>query len=95
MQIIWLPKAVENLKEIREFIAKDSPNSASKVAESIKETVNLLKDNPYLGKPSLVDGFREKQVVGLPFVIPYKVVDSKIIIVRVFHNKRKPIEWNL
>jgi len=91
MQIIWLPQAVANLKEIRGFIAKDSPNSASKVAKSIKETVNLLKDNPHLGKPSLVGGFREKQVVGLPFVIPYKVVDSKIIIIRVFHNNRKPI----
>lgn len=95
MQIIWLPKAVENLKEIRGFIAQDSPQSAKKVAKSIKETVSLLKDNPNLGKPSLVDGFREKQVAGLPFVIPYKVIDSKMIIVRIFHNKRKPIVWKI
>jgi toxin ParE1/3/4 len=93
MQIVWLPKALENLKEIKEYIDKESPKSAKMVAERIKKTVSLLQENPHLGKPSLVDGFREIQVSKLPFVIPYKVIDDKIIIVRVFHTKQKPIIW--
>jgi addiction module RelE/StbE family toxin len=93
MQIFWLPKALENLKEIKEYIEAESPKSAKMVAERIKKTVSLLQENPHLGKPSLVDCFREIQVSKLPFVIPYKVIDDKIIIVRVFHTKQKPIIW--
>ena len=93
MQIVWLPKALENLKEIKEYIEAESPKSAKMVAERIKKTVSLLQDNPHIGKPSLVDGFREIQVSKLPFVIPYTVIDDKIIIVRVFHTKQKPIIW--
>jgi plasmid stabilization system protein ParE len=109
MQIVWLPKALDNLKEIKEYIDTESPKSAKMVAERIKKTVSLLQENPHLGKPSLVDGFREYevsratlenkkiaseiQVSKLPFVIPYKVIDDKIIIVRVFHTKQKPIIW--
>jgi toxin ParE1/3/4 len=95
MQVIWLPKALENLKEIRKYISKHNPSSAKKVSQEIKQTVTLLKENPHIGKVSLVDGFREKQVARLPFVIPYKVLENKIIIVRVFHNKMKPIEWKI
>ena len=93
MQIVWLPKALENLKEIKAYIDVESPKSARMVAERIKKTVSLLQENPRIGKPSLVDGFREIQVSKLPFVIPYKVIDDRIIIVRVFHTKQKPIIW--
>ena len=95
MQIVWLPRAVENLEEIRSYIAEERPASAEKVAQQIKQTVSLLEDHPQLGKPSLPDGFRELQVAGLPFVIPYKVIGDKLVIVRVFHNKQKPVEWKI
>ena len=95
MKVVWLPKALQNLKDIKEYIDKESPKSAKMVAQKIKKTVNLIQEHPHIGKPSLVNGFREKQVKNLPFVIPYKVVDNTIIIVRVFHNKQKPIDWNV
>ena len=95
MRIVWLPRAVENLEEIRSYIAEERPASAEKVAQKIKQTVALLEAHPQLGKPSLLDGFRELQVAGLPFVIPYKVIGDKLVIVRVFHNKQKPIQWEI
>ena len=63
------------------------------VADEMKKTVLLLQENPHIGKSYLVDGFREIQVSKLPFVIPYKVIDNTIIIVRVFHTKQRPIVW--
>ena len=95
MQILWLPKAVENLEEIRAYIAQERLAAAARVAQKIQQTVAMLKDHPQLGKPSLRDGFRQIQVAGLPFVIPYKVIDGKLVIVRVFHNRQEPIEWDI
>ena len=95
MDIIWLPQAVNNLAAIHAFIAKERPASAEKVAQKIKQTVAMLEAHPQLGKTSLVDGFREIQVANLPFVIPYKVVCNKLIVARVFHNRKSPMQWDL
>jgi plasmid stabilization system protein ParE len=49
MQIVWLPKAVENLKNIQKYIEAENPKSASKVAKQIQKRecppncVNLSK----------------------------------------------------
>ena len=94
MEVFWLPIALENLKEIERYILQNDPGSVKKVAQKIKNTVLLIKEHSFIGKPSLVDGFREIKVANLPFVIPYKVVENKIIIVRIFHTRQKPINWN-
>lgn len=93
MEVVWLPTALKNLQEIKNYIEAESPQSAKIVADQIKKTVSLLQENPHIGKPSLVDGFREMQVSKLPFVIPYKVINNTIIIARVFHTKQKPMIW--
>lgn len=93
MEVVWLPTALKNLQEIKNYIEAESPQSAKMVADQIKKTVSFLQENPHIGKPSLVDGFREMQVSKLPFVLPYKVINNTIIIVRVFHTKQKPIVW--
>ena len=93
MKLVWLPRAIANLDNIRHYIAQENPQAAQKVAGQIQQTVAHLKAHPQLGKPSLVDGFREIQVAKLPFTIPYTVTGDTIIIARVFHNKQKPIYW--
>lgn len=93
MEVVWLPQVLENLQEIKKYIEAESPQPAKIVADQIKKTVSFLQENPHIGKPSLVGGFREIQVSKLPFVIPYKVIDNTIIIVRVFHTKQKPVGW--
>ena len=95
MEVVWLPKAVQNLEEIRAYIAEEHPAAAQRVAQKIQQTVAMLQDHPRLGKPSLRDGFRQIQVAGLPFVIPYKISEDKLIIARIFHNHRRPTDWKI
>ena len=93
MEVVWLPKAVQNLAEIRAYIAEERPAAAQRVAQKIQQTVAMLQDHPRLGKPSLRDGFRQIQVAGLPFVIPYKISENKLIIARILHNHQQPTNW--
>ena len=95
MEVVWLPKAVQNLAEIRAYIAEESPAAAQRVAQKIQQTVAMLQDHPRLGKPSIRDGFRQIQVAGLPFVIPYKISENKLIIARIFHNHQQPTNWEI
>ena len=50
MKIRWSPTAVSDLNSIRDYIARDSPAAARKVAGRIKESVNRLINFPLSGK---------------------------------------------
>jgi plasmid stabilization system protein ParE len=47
MKILWSPTAVSDLESIREYIARDYPWAARKIANQIKESVCRLSNFPY------------------------------------------------
>jgi plasmid stabilization system protein ParE len=55
----------------------------------------LLVDYSHLGHPSAsVDGVYELHVPGLPYLLPYRIVDDRIEILRVFHESQdRPSAW--
>jgi len=89
MQIRWFSDAVSDLIEIHNYIANDKPGAAQSVAERIKHETSLLKENPGAGRPGRVEGTRELVVSGLPYIIPYRVKNNVIEILRVLHAARK------
>lgn len=89
MKIKWFAGAVNDLLEIREYIADDNPTAAQNVAFKIKESVSLLKKHPAIGRAGRVDGTRELVIPDFPYTIPYRVRNGEIEILRVFHNARK------
>jgi plasmid stabilization system protein ParE len=48
--IRWTEQAVEDLREIREFIERDSPRYGRLVAERLFEATSLLEDFPRAGR---------------------------------------------
>ena len=96
MQIKWLIRALENLNDEAEYIAKDDPASAKMVVQKIYTAVSLLSDNPALGHAGRIHGTRELVVPNTRYIIPYrvKVELNQIQILRVFHTSRKsPKRW--
>lgn len=96
MEIKWLKKALRNLDEEAEFIAKDDPTAAKQVVQRIHHTVSLLAANPGLGHVGRVPGTRELVIPNTRYVVPYRVRPrlERIEILRVFHTSRKlPKRW--
>jgi toxin ParE1/3/4 len=89
MRIKWLGDTVNDLIEIRNYIAGDNPNAARNVAERIKKEVAHLKEHSGLGRPGRVEGTRELIISGFPYIIPYRVRNDVIEILRVLHGARK------
>lgn len=85
MIIKWLDDAIDDLQALRQYIAQDKLSAASQVAKRILSTVNLLSDQPSMGRPGRVTGTRELIVPGLPYLIPYRVKKNTIEILRVLH----------
>jgi toxin ParE1/3/4 len=96
MQVKWLRKALQNLDDEAEYIAKDDPASAQLVIQRIFAAVNSLPHNPGLGHAGRIHGTRELVVPGTRYIIPYRVKPrlNQIEILRVFHSSRRlPKSW--
>ena len=96
MEIKWLRKALKNLDQEAEYIAKDDPQAAQLVVQRIHHTVCLLRDNPSLGYPGRLPGTRELVIPKTRYIVPYRVDLRlhRIEILRVFHASRKfPERW--
>ena len=94
MQIRWLRKALDNLDDEAEHIAKDDPQAAQIVVQRIVQTVSLLSENPSLGHPGRIPGTHELVIPKTRYIVPYRVRPrlQRIEILRVFHASRKPPE---
>lgn len=96
MEIKWLRKALLNLDQEAEYIAKENPQAARFVVDRIYHTVSLLTDNPSLGHPGRLPGTRELVIPKTRYIVPYRVRPrlERIEILRVFHASRKlPEQW--
>ncbi len=89
MKVKWVRLALNDLNEVAEFIAQDNPESASRVLKRIWDAVQMLADYPHVGRAGRVLGTRELVIAGTPFIIPYRVAENTIQILRVLHGKRR------
>lgn len=91
MEIRWLRKALRNLDQEAEYIARDDPQAARLMVQRIYHTVSLLSDNPSLGHPGRIPGTHELVVPKIRYIVPYRVRArlKRIEILRVFHASRK------
>ena len=89
MKIKWVRLALDDLDAAGEFIARDNPEAASRVLKKVWEAVQLLAEHPDAGRPGRVPGTREIVIAATSFIIPYRVVENTVQILRVLHGKRK------
>jgi toxin ParE1/3/4 len=86
MQVIWSEQAVADLAEIRQYIARDKPSAARRVATRIKSSVRLLARHPHAGRVGSLPGTREYVIAGLPYIVPYVVEERTVIVLAVNHG---------
>ncbi len=89
MRVKWTRKALDNLDQAIEYIAKDKPNAALNVGLQIWEAAQRLPDQPGIGRIGRVSGTRELIIPGLPYILPYIEKNGIIYILRVMHTSMK------
>jgi toxin ParE1/3/4 len=89
VRVKWLRIALANLDAEAEFIARDNPAAAARVVASIERTVEKLRRHPSMGRPGRVIGTRELVIAGTPYIVPYRVRDDTVEVLRVFHAARR------
>ena len=85
MIIKWLGDAVNDLQSLRHYIAKDDASAARRVVKKILQTIEILSEQPGIGRQGRVVNTRELIISDAPYIVPYRVKNNVIEILRIFH----------
>ncbi len=95
MKVIWFKDAINDLKLLKDYITLDDPQAARLIVSRIKKSVDLLSEQSAMGRLGRVPNTRELVIDKAPYILPYRVRDNKIEILRVLHSSRRwPDEIN-
>ena len=85
MIIRWLDDAVNDLQALRNYIAQDNQIAAKRVVKKILHAIDILSEQPGIGRQGRVSNTRELIISSTPYIVPYRVKNNAIEILRVFH----------
>lgn len=99
MALRWAERARTDVRELRTYIAQDSPYYARQFVARIFRAVDKLVDHPKIGRP-VPEAEREdvRELLVQPYRIIYVVQSTTIHIVTVVHGARdlarmQPAPW--
>ena len=77
------------LREIRDYVARDKPQAAERLALRIVAMVEALRNHPYLGRAGAEPGIREMVIASTPYIILYRVQGERVIISTIWHGAQR------
>jgi len=89
LEIVWSPRALHRLQEIRTYVAKDK-QAASRLAMRIVAVVETLAEHPYIGRAGIAPEIRELVIAGTPYVVLYRVEGRRVVISTIWHGAQRP-----
>lgn len=89
MTVVWSPRAIGHLADLRAHIARERPDAAARTATTLLNAVDRLAALPNLGRPGRVSGTRELVIPSTPYVIPYRLRGERLEIIAVFHGRQR------
>ena len=91
-QVRLLKITEEDFTEIVSYIAADNPSAANTLANKIEKNLELLSDNPKLGRIPRDEEIRNlgyRYIIIQNYTIFYTINERTILIHRILHSARK------
>ena len=85
MRVRWTGKAADDLAQIVEYIRKDNPAAARRVAQAIYKNIAELRAFPRLGRVGLVENTRELVFAPWPYIAVYEIIEDQVQVLRIRH----------
>jgi toxin ParE1/3/4 len=77
MRVRWTGKAADDLRRIVEYIRKDNPAAARRVAQTIYKAIAELRTFPKRGRAGLVENTRELVFAPWPYIAVYEIIGDQ------------------
>jgi len=85
MRVRWTAHAADDLTRIVNYIRKDNPEAARRVAKTIFDGVAGLRTFPQRGRIGLATDTRELIFAPLPYLAVYEISQGQVYILRIRH----------
>ena len=85
----WTRRALMRLDQVGSYIEKEDPQAAARVIARLVSSVDLLTEQPAMGRVGRIKGTRELVFADIPYIIPYRVQPTTIEILTVMHAAQK------
>ena len=89
MRVRWTAPAARALEGIQDYIGKDNPRAAYKVAQRTRVAVAQLEEHPRLGRTGRVRGTYELVIYDVSYIVPYRIMKNEVQILSVYHTSRR------
>jgi addiction module RelE/StbE family toxin len=89
MRINWSKRSLAELGQIADYIAKDNPTAAERVATRIFDRVMSLSSIAERGTPGRIHGTRETFILPWPYFVVYRIVGEEVRILHIRHTSRR------
>jgi toxin ParE1/3/4 len=87
-KVRWTANAANDLASIVNYIRKDNPDAARRVAQTIFDGVSELRAFPSRGRIGMVDNTRELVFAPWPYIAVYEVLEDQVQVLRIRHASR-------
>jgi len=87
-KVRWTANAANDLASIVNYIRKDNPDAARRVAKTIFDGVSELRTFPSRGRIGMVDNTRELIFAPWPYIAVYEVLEEEVQVLRIRHTSR-------
>lgn len=86
MKLYYTPRALRDLKRLRQFIAKKNPLAAQKASQQLKKQIKELTIHPEMGvnHPLIRD---VQDLVAREYTVRYRIVGDTVQILMIWHQR--------
>ena len=91
-KLVIREEAQRDLDEAIDWHKKNKKDRGRKFAVEIKKVLKLLQKMPKM-HGIVIDDVRRATVKGSRYVILYRVTDTEVIVISIFHASRDPSNW--
>jgi plasmid stabilization system protein ParE len=85
MRVRWTTTAADDLAHIVDYIRKDDPAAARRVAQSIYQAIAGLLKFPNRGRIGLAENTCELVFSPRSYIAVYEVIDDQVQVLRIRH----------
>jgi toxin ParE1/3/4 len=87
--LVWLKRAIHDRDAQLDYIAQDNPLAAISQGDRIDEQVDILLQQPQMGRQGRKQGTRELVISRTPFIVVCRINGQRIELLRLLHGSQK------
>ena len=91
MNIEFTSPALQDLEDLRNYLAERSPTGLKHILQDIEQTVRDIPTSISRGRQTSRDDVWERISPRYKFIIPYHVRGTSVYILRIYHGRRAPL----